>query len=472
MRLAAIDPVAAESGLSVGTGLADALAILPDLAVHPHDPQADAELLDRIADGCMRFTPMVAAEQPDGIMLDITGSAHLFGGEEALEAEVRGWLAERQLRARCACGFSAEAAHALARFHGGRAVDEMEAIRALPVEALQLDTEATLGLRRAGLKTVGDVTDRPRKVVAARFGTAATYRLERLVGAQGRPIAPRAQPSPRVFRRRFPEPVASKDYAIGVLRELLDEANADLARQDRGGRGFEARFCRVDGVVQRLHVETGRPTRDSAAIARLFDERLDALADPLDPGFGFDSVELVVTQADPLKARQDDFDAGAAGDNPLGETLDMLAIRLGRRRLLRFRERDTHIPEKGQVAVPVLDAGLPFAWSGAPAGEPPSRPLQLFDPPQRIAVIAEIPDGPPRRFRWQRKLRDVALHEGPERIAGEWWTGAGDPLGQGQLTRDYYRIEDTEGRRYWVFRHGLYGRESDDPDWYLHGLFA
>lgn len=472
MRLAGLNSNAVKCGLCLGTNLADALAVVPDLVVHDHEPQADADLLDRIADNCMRFTPIIAVEEPDGIVLDVTGSAHLFGGEAALKADVAGWLRNERLEARTAYGASAEAAYALARFHCGKITAEMEAIRALPVAALQLDPEADLGLRRAGLATIGAVMDRPRKVIAARFGTACVYRLERLIGAQNGPIDPRSPAFLHTFLRRFAEPITSKSYAVGMLRELLDEANASLGVKDLGGRVFEAQFCRVDGLIQRLHVETGLPTRDSAAIARLFDERLDSLADPLDPGFGFDSIRLTIPQTELLKPKQDDLEEEVHHGNPLSETLDMLAIRLGRNRVLRFCPRDTHIPEKGQIAVPAIDALQPLVWSPAPADEPPSRPLQLFDPPQRIAVIAEIPDGPPRRFRWRGKLRDVIRHEGPERIAEEWWKSAEDPLGRDQLTRDYYRIEDTDGRRYWVFRHGLYGRETDDPGWYLHGLFA
>lgn len=472
MRLVALGREALECGLTAGTTLADARAIVPDLVVHDHDPQADADWLDRIADDCMRYTPMVAVEPPDGVMLDITGCAHLSGGEGELEQDVREWLNSRRIETRLARGSSAEAAHALARFHRGAVTDEAAAIRALPVAALKLDPESDLGLRRAGLKTIGDVMDRPRRVIAARFGPASIYRLERLIGASARPLDPRIPAPPRSFNRRFAEPVASKDYAMGVLHELLDEAKASLAADDLGGRVFEARFCRVDGLVQNLRVETGLPTRDPRAIARLFDERLDGLADPLDPGFGFDEIQLAVLQTESLKPRQDDIEKETIGDNPLSATLDTLAVRLGRNRLLRFRPNDTHVPESGQIAVPAIDAHRPFAWPRAQPGEPPSRPLQLFDPPQRIAVIAEIPDGPPRRFRWRRKLRDIVRFEGPERIAPEWWNSPGDPLGRDRLTRDYYRIEDTVGLRYWVFRQGLYGRETTDPDWYLHGLFA
>ncbi|MGB7373906.1 MAG: DNA polymerase Y family protein [Pontixanthobacter sp.] len=472
MRLTAVNREALHCGLAIGTKLADARALVPDLVVHDHDAFADAELLDHIADGCMRYTPMVAVEPPDGIVLDITGSIHLAGTEGQLAHIIQEWLRSRRIEACLARGSSAEAAHALARFHRGPESDEGKAIRALPVAALKLDAEADLGLRRAGLKTIGDVMDRPRNVIAARFGSASVYRLERLISAAAKPIGLRAPPVQSIFRRRFAEPITSKPYALKMLRELLDEANASLAEQDLGGRAFEAYFHRVDGRVQRLCVETSLPTRDASKVAGLFDERLDSLSDPLDPGFGFDSVELAIVQSELLSAQQQDIEQTAARSNPIDETLDVLAIRLGRNRLLRFRPENTHIPENVQAAVPAIDAAHPFEWPSSKVGEPPLRPLQLFNPPQNITVIAEIPDGPPRRFRWRGKLRDVVHHEGPERICAEWWKDTNDVLGRNQLSRDYYRVEDADGRRYWVFRHGLYGRETNDPNWYLHGLFA
>lgn len=472
MRLTAINRVAIDAGLLVGANLADARALVPDLVVRNHDVLADGELLERIADACLRYTPMVAVEAPDGLMLDITGSTHLVGGGSELERCVRDWLNTKQIEVRLARGSSAEAARALARFHRGTITDEQAAIRALPVAALQLDQEADLDLRRAGLKTIGDVMDRPRKVIAARFGTESVYRLERLIGASSKPIDPRPPALSRIFCRRFAEPVASQNYALIILHELLEEANLALAEEDMGGRAFEARFCRVDGLVRRLYVETGLPTRDSAAVIRLFDERLDGLSDPLDPGFGFDSIELEIMRTELLKPSQDDFERETDSRNPLAETLDVLTTRLGHNRLLRFRPNDTYIPENGQVPLSVIAATQPFSWRRPQAEEPPARPLRLFDPPERITVIAEIPDGPPRRFQWRRKLREVTRYEGPERIAPEWWKGTTDPLGRDQLTRDYYRVEDIDGRRYWVFRNGLYGRETGAPDWYLHGLFA
>jgi protein ImuB len=183
-------------------------------------------------------------------------------------------------------------------------------------------------------------------------------------------------------------------------------------------------------------------------------------------------IRLMVPRIEPLAAAQLKLEGGALHEAAVTELADRLATRLGRDRVRRFRPVDTHIPEQAQLALPAADRAPPQAWPAPEAGEPPLRPLFLFDPPQPVEVLAEVPDGPPHRFRWRRKLHEVRLSEGPERIAAEWWRRkGGEEPGQGGLTRDYYRVEDASGRRYWLFRHGLYD-EKPAPRWYLHGLFA
>lgn len=458
--------------LGPGLTLADARARVPDLIVQDHDAAADADWLDRLADRCVRFTPMVAADPPDGLLLDVTGCAHLFGDEENLTAMITTWLGEMGMAMRCARASTAEAAHALARFHRGKVSDEGIAIRSLPVAALELDAESDLGLRRAGLKTVGAVAQRPRAAIAARFGAASVLALERLLGEAEGPLNPRYAEPPLILERRFAEPIANTDYGLRVLRELMEEAAVQLAEKDQGGRAFEAVFTRSDGLVQRLQIETGLPIRDSDAVIRLFDEKMETLTDPLDPGFGFDSVRLSISKTEALSPSQKHLEGEKPGESDIAALIDRLSVRLGRQRVQRLQPHDTHIPEKDQIARPSIEVSGNRLWPIPKTGEPPARPLHLFDPPERITVLAAVPDGPPHRFTWRRKAHDVLRYEGPERIASEWWQSKGDPLGENRLTRDYYRIEDASGHRYWVFRHGLYGREKNDPDWYLHGLFA
>jgi len=271
--------------------------------------------------------------------------------------------------------------------------------------------------------------------------------------------------------------------------EAKDCTGCDLAGRDLKERNFQrsrldrvilrnadltgASLFRSDGHVAWLTIETGAPTRDPAVLNRLFRERIEALRDPLDPGFGYDLIRLGVPRIEPLGPAQLQLEGGAIADVELAALLDRLGVRLGHNRLRRLVRGDSHIPEQAAFELPLSAPRPPACWPKLEPGAPPLRPLHLFDPPQRIDVIAEVPDGPPRRFRWRTKLHDVVRYEGPERIASEWWQRKKGYLpGQAGLTRDYYRVEDARGRRFWVFRHGLYAEEKASPDWYLHGLFA
>ncbi|WP_223799781.1 Y-family DNA polymerase [Sphingomonas nostoxanthinifaciens] len=468
MRLTAISHVAARAGLAPGLTLADARARMPDLVARDRDHAGEARLLARIVRGCTRYTPMAAAEAPDGAILDITGCTHAFDGAPALLAECARRLADGGVTARLALGTTPEQARALARFGPpgeiGPLHPQLPQLRALPVEALEALPDVTVALRRAGLKTIGHLAERPRAMLAARFGDLA-LRLIRVLGEEDRRISPERLPAPIFALRRFAEPIGRVDDALACLEELLGETVTMLLERHQGGRRFAARLFRSDGHVAGLEVGTGRPTRDGPAVMRLFRERLDALADPIDPGFGFDCVRLDVVATEPLAARQEDHLAPAREAEALDALVDRLAARLGTRRIHRAAPADTHIPECASVAA---SPSAPVVWETPEPDEPPLRPLTLLDPPQPVDVLYALPEGPPRRFAWAGRQHDVARWEGPERIAAEWWRRRD----RGGLTRDYYRVEDAAGHRFWLFRHGLHERELTTPAWYLHGLFA
>ena len=468
VRLHAVDRAAAQAGLGAGLTLADARARVPALDVYPHDPTADHEWLETLADACGRYSPTVSLLPPDALVMDIAGCTHAFEGERFLAADVERRFARRGVLARHAFGDTPEIAHALARFTGAAAPDERGAVKRLPVAALGLDDDATAGLSVAGLKTVGDVMSRPLAGIAARFGAGAAAAVRRLSGEVLAPVAARVAVAPIVAERRFAEPIARTEYALEILAELVADAGAVLEERRQGGRRWQARLFRADGHVQQLRVETGRPTRDVAILMRLFRERIDALADPLDPGFGYDMLRLEVALAERLDAGQLKLEGGRDRHDESDKLVDQLSTRLGRQRLRRFAPRDSHLPEQAELTLPAADAAAPGGWPARQSGEPPLRPIHLFDPPQRIdQVFSFAPDGPPRRFRWRRALHEVARAEGPERIAGEWWRRHDGKAAE----RDYYRVEDRRGRRFWIFRHGLFG-ETEPPRWYVHGLFA
>lgn len=464
MRIVALSPAALALGLAPGMALADAHAQEPGLATIAHDPAADAIWVERIAGRCGHYTPSVAIDPPDAIVLDITGCVHLFGGEARLIADIKARL--ERIHLRIAAGPTPEAALALARFARSPEIDEAM-LPDLPVAALRLDETRETALRRAGLVTIGDLASRPTAPIAARFGAATVAALDRLLGRADSRIIPRLTPPPLIVERRFAEPVAKTETVLATLEELVAEAALELERRGRGGRRFAARFYRSDGALSDLVVETGQPARDPAMVARLFHERIEGLNDPFDPGFGFDMIRLSVRNLEPLGPAQLALEGGSVGEEELAALIDRLGARLGRHRVRRFGHRDSHIPEQACFTFPATDPPPSANWLHLRPDDPPLRPLHLFDPPQRIDVIAGVPDGPPRRFRWRRAEHEVVRHEGPERIAGEWWHRE-----KAAPTRDYYRVEDVTGRRFWIFRHGLYGGASSPPAWYLHGLFA
>ncbi|MET0377210.1 MAG: DNA polymerase Y family protein [Rhizorhabdus sp.] len=460
MRLAAVNCVALGLGLAPGLSLADARARFPDIGVADADPRADAAWLERIADGCDRYTPMVALDPPDGLILDISGCAHLFGGEAGLRDDLIARLHRLGMEVRSALADTPDAAHVLAR-HGDRPIG------ALPVEALELDAEQSIALRRAGLKRIEDLSSRPSQLLSARFGEAASDRLARIAGGRDIRITARRPEAALLLERRFAEPIGRTEDALAAIGQLAEQAARRMEEAHRGGRRFEAQLFRTDGLVRSLRIETGLPVRDVPLIMRLFNERLEALADPVDPGFGFDLVRLSVPRFDPLSPLQLPLEGGAVAEGELAQLLDRLSTRLGRGRVRRLAARDSHVPEQAAFAFPAVEAGPAQDWADPEPGEPPLRPTHLFDPPQPIEVMAGVPDGPPQRFRWRRELHEVTLAEGPERIGALWWKRADN----GGVARDYYRVEDRHGRRFWLFRHGLYGREAK-PVWYIHGLFA
>lgn len=465
LRLSAVSPAAAQLGLTPGLTLADARARVPGLVTLTTEREADTLLLTRVVSDFGRFTPMAAADGSDGLILDIAGCAHLFGGEDGLVTRALNRAEVMGLQARAAIAGTPQAARALVRFGPGGITPEGEdrtAVRRLPVEALELPEADIQALRRAGLKTVAAVDDRPRAALAARFGRASAWKVDRVLGLEDIRITPFRPPAPCVVDQVLMEPISTEQDIHRVLADLMTEASIRLEQDGQGGRVFQALFFRVDGRPRPISVRTGRATREAAVVLRLFRERIAAMPVPLDPGFGFDQVRLSVVRSEPLAPAQADLDRRLDRSADFDGLIDRLRARLGPEAVLCFEPRDTHLPER---AVRLRPAGCPaHSWPMRDKDETPLRPLHLFYPPQPVEALAGLPDSAPRRFRWRRVHHDVVRAEGPERISEEWWRHS-------QPARDYYRIEDRQGRRFWLFRQGLYGEDAE-PRWYIHGLFA
>jgi protein ImuB len=502
MRLIAVSQPAHLTGLGAGLALADARARVPDLLAFDYDRAADDALLERLAEACLRYTPKVMLDPPRGLLLDITGCAHLFEkpsplqggglgggdvriakslqapsplrlgikdtkshslspeGERELATDLHKRLTAGGYTATFAFSASSDAAMALAIY----SLDEGQVAR-LPISALRCEPAVHHALRRAGLNHIGALASRPRTVLASRFGEKVTHQLARLLNEIDSPIIPRRSRPEILCEVRFAEPIGHAESVRGAMAELAVEAIRQLGERGEGARAVEVALYRCDGAVSQLGIETAAPTRDVALIMRLFAERIDALRDPLDPGFGYDQITLHIRAAEPLNGDQSDFESSATkAREELAALLARLATRLGPDCVTRWQMLDSHVPELVCVDTPILQS---------PPNKPGSdlaltRPLLLLDPPEAVKAIAEVPDGPPYRFRWRGSQHRVVQHEGPERIAMPWWDGRRK---EARLTRDYYRVEDDNGHRFWLFRHGLY-EEKPDPDWYVHGLFA
>ncbi len=463
--LAGVDERAAALGLTAGMVLAKAQAMVPDLAIHNADPEGDAEALRRLAGWCLCYTPLAAADPPDGVWLDVTGCAHLHGGETALLRDLVSRLAAQGLTARAAVADTPGAAHAVAR-HGCQVAASVPAgdlacLADLPIEALRLPPDTAAGLRLLGFERIGPLAATPRAPLVRRFGEAVTRRLDQAFGALFEPIAPEVPPSLVQARQTFTEPLLTAEAFSSVIGQLVTRVCAELEKAGQGARRLDLLFERVDGAVPAIRIGTARPSRDVRHLARMLDERLERI----DPGLGVEAMWLVVPQADPLAYAQAAVRLKREELPPpdIAPLVDRLGNRLGPGRVYRAAPVESDVPERSVRRVPALAPATRASW---PVGLP--RPVRLLDPPQPVDAMALLPDHPPLAFTWRRVRHRVRRADGPERIAGEWWKRDGEV----RSVRDYFRVEDEEGARFWLFRRGdgVDGL-TGDLRWFLHGFF-
>jgi protein ImuB len=471
-RIVALNDGAARLGLKAGMPLADARAMYPALPVADADFEADRRLLEAIADWCDRYTPLAGLDPPDGLVLDVTGCAHLFGGEAAMARDLLARLKQQGFRSRVAVADTVGGAWGVAR-HGEQGVvprgETEAAVLPLPIAALRIDAETVTELAALGLKRIADLRTRPRAPLAARFGEMLVRRFDQALGREDEPITPRLPVPAAMAEQRFPEPIAREDDVLGTIEHLARELARVLERRGEGARLIQVALFRTDGAVHRLEIGTGAPLRDPRRVRRLFQDRLAVLGDACDPGFGYDVIRLSALVTERIDPAQTGF-ATPDDAEELAHLIDRLGARFGLRRVTRLVPQDTHIPEYAVAAVPAHAAASALAKAESPEQDTlmPVRPLRLFARPEPVDAIAQVPDGPPVQFSWRHVTHQVVRVEGPERIAMEWWR---DDRGN-KLTRDYFRIESDAGARVWLYREGLYGREPGNPRWYLHGLFA
>jgi protein ImuB len=458
---------AAKLGVRPGQGLNDAYAGRERLRAVPADVAGDRLELSLLADWCGRYTPWAAVDGNDGLFLDITGCAHLFGGEDVLCAEIVSRLGRFGYGAQAAVAPTPGAAWAFARFGAKRnAADANAAVTMaefLPAAALRLNAEQVLSLHGLGLRHVGEVMDVARAQLAPRFGVDVVARIAQFTGETFEPISPRVPADPDRAGRVFAEPIKAPGDIQATLAALLEKLCARLAEKGRGARRLDFCLYRIDGSVASITVGTGLPALDPRHLANLFAEKLERL----DPGLGADAASLAAVVTEPFGARQirAAFNAGAdpvaATATVLAPLVDRLDNRLGRGAVVRLEPAESHVPERAVARRPALvPAAAKTEWRDLP------RPVRLFALPEPVDANAEEPDRAPIAFRWRQVEHRVARAEGPERIGGEWWRR--DARGE-RDARDYYRVEDSAGQRFWLFREGQSaGRQA----WFVHGLFA
>jgi protein ImuB len=485
--------------------VAQTTATVPGLLVMEAEPEADAAALLRLARWCHRTTPLASADAPDGLWLDITRCAHLWGGEAALLHALVDRLARDGLQARAAVADTPGAAHALARF-GGDAVIVVQpgqhgaAIAPLPIACLRLAPELVATLRRLGFEQAGHLARIPRALLARRFGPLPGLRLDQVHGRVHEILQPLLPEHVLQRRVAFVEPLLTAEALAIAIAHLVEPLCIEMERAGLGARQLDLLFERVDSQVAAIRIGTARPSRDTRHLVRLLTERLDTV----DPGLGIEAMRLVAPLVEPLQWEQQE-EGGSRGIAPL---VDRLINRLGAERLYRVSPVDSDVPERsvrhcdplGEAIQPpdnqdanreqhlcVVDVpgtaeqptlGWRKPWSSRrmpPKKRPvvpwPSRlhaPARLLDPPRRVDAIAALPDDPPVAFTWRRHRHRICRADGPERIHGEWWHKEEER----QSVRDYFQVEDESGQRFWLFRKGNgLDPSTGDLSWYLHGLF-
>jgi protein ImuB len=463
--VAATCPNALDMGLRPGMAAAHARALVADLDVLDAEPEADRAWLDRLALHAVRkWTPTASVSAPDGLWFDLTGTTHLFGGEERFCRRLLGFLKRLGFSASIAIAGTPGAAHALARYGGGSIIllpagREAEALGHLPLPALRLEPSALTAAARFGLERIADLYPMPRGPLARRLGLATVERLDQARGLVAEPIIPVVTFERPEVTRRLLEPIGTPESITQVISDLVDDLIALLLQRGLGARTVALRCDRVDGDVEVHSVGASRATRDARHLKRMFALKLTEV----DPGMGIEAMHLVVPHSEPLGASAVGAlleDSSRAPD--LSPLVDQLVGRSGPSALFRIASHESDVPERATRRVDPLTE--PNGW---PAWK---RPTRLLQRPEPLAnVIALLPDHPPRRFTWRRQEYRVIAGDGPERIHGEWWRRPGELW----AVRDYFRVEAEGGARFWVFRRGDgVDGPTGDLTWYMHGVFG
>jgi protein ImuB len=462
----AANRAAQAAGLRVGMAVTKAQALVAALDVRDAEPAADARGLESLALWALqRYSPVAAADPPDGIVIEATGAAHLHGGEAAMLAEMVEKLALAGVAARAAIADSWGAAHAFARYLAGPVLvapagESEKTLLRLPVAALRLAAPMVADLRRLGFACIGDLAAQPRAPLALRFGPQLHRRLDQALGVLREPIEPVRPPELIEARRMFAEPIGAAETLARYTGQLVAELCERLEAKGLGARRLDLLFHRVDRGIAAIRVGTAAPVRGPKRLTRLLCDKIETI----DPGFGVEMMSLCAARAEPFETRQ--IRTSLLSDEPerdVSALIDTLANRVGEDRLYRFAPVASDVPERAIRKIPPAAPPAGGSWPDWP------RPARLLAPPEPIETVALLPDHPPVSFNWRGIRRRVRRADGPERVFGEWWKRDAELA----TIRDYFRVEDEAGERFWIFRAGD-GEDaaSGSQSWFMHGIFG
>jgi len=450
-RVYCLNANAAQQGLRLGMPYADARAFCPDLQSKMAEPEQDQRFLSMLRRWATRYSPWVGREDDDGLVMDITGAAHLFGGEEAMLNDMRARFLRAGLSVQIGCANTRGAAWALAHYAEGIASNEatLAALKTLPVAALRIDDSVSVALQRLGLRQIGDLAQAPRAPLSRRFGPDLLLWLDQALGAQPEAITPQADPPNYAVRMTLPDPIGLVADVMAGAERLLIQLCEKLKRQEMGARKLCMTLRRVDQNYQQVELRLARALRDPQRILSLFERGLAEV----DAGFGIDQLRLEATQVESVSLQQI-CHVPNRDTNRLEDLISRLGTRIGLENIQRFLPAESHIPERSFIIASAAYSEHSGTWAKVNP-----RPITLF-PPEPIAGTGPRP---PARFRWRRMPLTTGRATGPERIAPEWWL---DDENWRSGLRDYWRLETTQGRRLWLFY------TPQNPGWFVQGEFA
>ncbi len=440
--------------------VADARAIYPTLQILDDKPELDNNLLKGLAEWCIRYSPFVAVDPPDGLIIDVTGCAHLWGSERSYLNDIILRLKTLGYNVRAAMADTIGTAWAIAHYRKESAVVECnlqaEALLSLPPEALRIEPETAERLHILGLNQIGKFINMQRPALRRRFGAVFLQRLDQAIGNEEETVHPVHPIVP--YQERLPslEPIVTATGIEIALQRLLETLCGRLQQEQKGLRKAVFKCFRTDGKIEQIEIGTIHPSYNCNHLFRLFELKISGI----EPALGIDLFILEAQKVEAVSPVQEKLWQQTDGlyNIHLSKLLDRFTGKFGMNQIHRFMPDEHYWPERSVKQALSIDEKLTTDWR---VDRP--RPLQLLSRPERIEVTAPVPDYPPMNFRYKGTLHKIIKADGPERIEQEWW------LQQGQH-RDYYYVEDEEGKRYWLFRSGHYGDRS--YQWFIHGFFA